>query len=188
MVKKFIAILLLLASVISFGQAIWIALKAELAQVLIARAWDDTLLSGNVEKPWRWADTWPVGRLMHANTDTDLYVLEGARGNALAFGPGRHVNSDALGKGSSVIGGHRDTHFTFLKHVKTGDIMKLQVLDGRWFHYRVSSKQIFDADDAFLPIQTGEHKLYLVTCYPFNTIETNSNLRLVVALVPTASS
>ena len=100
------------------------------------------------EKPWRWSDTWPVGKLVHAKSETQLYVLEGAQGNALAFGPGHHTDSPPLGQGGSVIGGHRDTHFTFLKKVRARDIMQLQLPNSRWVTYRVVSKTIVDADSA----------------------------------------
>ena len=69
------------------GQAGYIAAKAELAQYLMQRSWQQTLAGARAVKPWPWADTWPVARLTAA--DVDLFVLAGADGRALAFGPGQ---------------------------------------------------------------------------------------------------
>jgi sortase A len=185
MIKRYIAILLIGVSALSFGQALWISVKAELAQVLIKNAWQDSIDSQTIEKPWTWADTWPVGRLMHPNSETDLYILEGAQGNALAFGPGRHSDSALLGNGSTVIGGHKDTHFAFLKHVELGDMMQLQLLDGRWLPYRVVDKQVYDSSKGPLPVATKGFNVYLVTCYPFDSLDSFSSggpLRLVITL------
>ena len=60
------------------GQAAYIAAKAELAQVLIGKAWQRTLAGEQAVKPWPWADTWPVARLIMAERDVDLFVLAGA--------------------------------------------------------------------------------------------------------------
>ena len=87
MIKYAFTIILVLIATASFGKAGWILLKAELAQYLIQSSWEETLATGANQKPWRWSDTWPVGKLVHAKSETQLYVLEGAQGNALAFGP-----------------------------------------------------------------------------------------------------
>jgi len=186
MIKYSFTIILVLIATASFGKAGWILLKAELAQYLIQSSWEETLATGANQKPWRWSDTWPVGKLVHAKSETQLYVLEGAQGNALAFGPGHHTDSPPLGQGGSVIGGHRDTHFTFLKKVRARDIMQLQLPNSQWVTYRVVSKTIVDAALA-MKVDVNGQQLYLVTCYPFDAVSTQSNLRLVVELVETES-
>lgn len=182
--KLLVSLLLIVITAIGFGNAAWLSVKAELAQVLIKRAWTDTLQTGDQVRPWQWADTWPVGRMVHPNSNTDLYILEGAQGNALAFGPGRHANAGELGSESSVIGGHKDTHFAFLEKVNVGDALQLQTLDGVWHPYRISAKRIVDIQDQNLHVQLNQKRLYLVTCYPFHTISQNNHLRLVVELEP----
>lgn len=42
----------------------WIYVKAQLAQVLLQRAWAGTLAGQQDVKPWPWADTWPIARLI----------------------------------------------------------------------------------------------------------------------------
>lgn len=182
--KILISVLLIAAVTFGFGNVAWISIKAELAQVLIEKAWAETLQTGAEVKPWQWADTWPVGRLVHPKSDTDLYILEGAQGNALAFGPGRHVNAGELASETSVIGGHKDTHFAFLEKVNIGDALQLQTSDGIWHPYRISAKRIVDTKKQTLNVQLNQKRLYLVTCYPFHSIAQDNHLRLVVELKP----
>jgi len=125
--KLLVSFLLITTVAIGFGNVAWITLKAELAQLLIEQAWAKTLQTGAQVKPWQWADTWPVGRMVHPNSNTDLFILEGAQGNALAFGPGRHVNTGELGSESSVIGGHKDTHFAFLAEANVVVILSVNI-------------------------------------------------------------
>ena len=115
----------------NFGNAFWINAKARLAQHLIESSWATSLDSGSPQPPWSWADTWPVARLQHAQTNTDLVVLAGADGSSLAFGPGHLSGTDSPGEGVSVIGGHRETHFRFLREVQLTDELFLQGKDGK---------------------------------------------------------
>ena len=57
-----VPLLLALAGLVLFGQGAYIHAKALLAQVLLERAFAETIASGRVTKPWSWADTWPVLR------------------------------------------------------------------------------------------------------------------------------
>ena len=132
MIKYAFTIILALIATASFGTAGWILLKAELAQYLIQSSWEETLTTGTNQKPWRWSDTGPVGKLVHAKSETQLYVLEGAQGNALAFGPGHHTDSPPLAQGVRLMGWHTDTHFPFLTEVRRRDIMQLQLPNTRW--------------------------------------------------------
>ena len=91
------------------------------------RAW---LRAGrDVERPapWPWADTWPVARLKSASREVDLIVLAGGSGRTLAFGPG-HLSASAMpGEiGNTVIAGHRDTHFRFLRGVEKGELLSIE--------------------------------------------------------------
>jgi sortase A len=70
------------------GQGLWIPAKAALAQVLLERAFERSLATGRPVKPWPWADTWPVARISFPRLHRQVIVLDGASGQALAFGPG----------------------------------------------------------------------------------------------------
>src|SRR6266436_9474953 len=145
---RFFPLLLALAGFVLFGHGAYIHAKALLAQVLLERAFTETIASGHPVKPWSWADTWPVARIEVKRLHASAIVLAGSSGQALAFGPG-HVERtpDAGERGVAVYSAHRDTHFAFLKNVVIGDDIDIVRSDGRKFRYRVDSTSIvrFDA-------------------------------------------
>jgi len=70
--------ILLAAALFFLGSAFYIPAKAMLAQQLLQQAWADTLRShGKINRPWPWADTWPVARLIVPGRHIDQIVLEG---------------------------------------------------------------------------------------------------------------
>ncbi len=180
---KALSPILLCAGLVFTTDGLYIQLKAQLAQYLIAESWAD-----NQHKPWPWADTWPVARMRYKGVDT--YVLAGAHGSALAFGPG-HVDGTSLpGRpGTTVIAGHRDTHFEYLEDVQVEDVLGVQTTDGVWHEYRVTEIEIVDTREADrLAISRDSSLLVLVTCYPFNAISPGGPLRYVVTAVPGSES
>jgi sortase A len=181
-----IVLCLLLLGIQQLGGAALIQAKAALAQLLIGKAWAQTLNTGKqAVKPWPWADTWPVGRLRVEGLDQELFILEGDTGNALAFGPGRALPSAKLGeKGAAVIGGHRDTHFAFLQQLQKGHVLALQLASGESREYQVSELSIVDAGQESLTGGSSEEALLLVTCYPFDALQAGGPLRYVVTAVP----
>ena len=171
-------------TVLSWGNSLHIHLRAELAQILIADAWQYVLTSGEKKRPWSWADTWPVARLVVEKLDEDLIVLAGAHGSALAFGPG-HVDGTVLpGElGLSVIAGHRDTHFNFLSELNSGDVVRLQSHRANWHEFVVVAIEVVDTEvTGTLTVDLNADRLYLVTCYPFDALEVGGPLRYVVML------
>jgi sortase A len=161
-----------------FGSGAYIFAKARLAQYLVAIAWDDSLLHKKPHKPWAWADTYPVAELNFPGQT--LYVLAGASGRTLAFAPG-HMSATSLpGEiGNSVIVGHRDSHFSILKALQKGDIIKVRTLQGQQ-RYRVSTLRIAHQSQNHLVQQSDHNLLTLITCYPFDSLLPNPELRYVV--------
>jgi len=91
MPRFILPLLLAVIGLILFGQGAYIHAKALVAQVLLERAFDKTIATGQETKPWSWADTWPVARLEFPRLGRGTVVLAGSSGQALAFGPaGRH--------------------------------------------------------------------------------------------------
>ena len=163
------------------GQGTYIPAKAWLAQELMQRAWVRSA-SGEIRAtPWPWADTWPVARLTARSGEIDLIVLAGGSGRTLAFGPG-HLSASALPgtQGNSVIAGHRDTHFSFLKDVKAGELLNVELSSGQRHVYKVVDIEIVDSRKASLKLDTDAAILSLVTCYPFDARAAGGPLRYLV--------
>jgi sortase A len=164
---------LLLATVglILFGQGAYIHAKALLAQVLLERAFTETIATGRETKPWSWADTWPVARIDVKRIGASAIVLAGSSGQALAFGPG-HVEqtADAGERGVAVYSAHRDTHFRFLKDVKIGDEIAVTRRDGKTFRYRADSHSVVRFDQFAIDPMSGNAELVLSTCWPFDAV------------------
>ena len=121
------------------GQGAYIPAKAWVAQELMQRAWRKSGETRAPQAPWPWADTWPVARLSAKGGAIELIVLSGGSGRTLAFGPGHMSVSVLPGEtGNSVIAGHRDTHFQFLKFLTVGESLLIEMPDGRNHLYRVT--------------------------------------------------
>jgi sortase A len=171
------------------GEGSWIYAKARLAQCLLQRAWLRTLAGETATKPWPWADTYPVARLRVPSMDIDVIVLNGAYGRTLAFGPGYAESSAFPGSpGTTILTGHRDTHFRFLSRLKRHDEIVIETVQRRSQRYRVQSTEIVDARTASIGLATERDQLSLVTCYPFDTVLTGSPLRYVVTAIHVPSS
>jgi sortase A len=175
------AVACLILGLALIGNALAIHAKALAAQVLLHRAWVDTQATGVPAKPWPWADTTPVARLMAPAHDVDLLVLGGATGRTLAFGPGHHDGSAMPGQpGNVVLSAHRDTHFRFLRELAVGDSLIVELPAGQRFRYLVRESRVADRHELQLPRLPAEPTLTLVTCYPFDAVETGGPLRYVV--------
>ena len=178
--------LLLLLGLQQLGSGALIHAKAWLAPLLVERAWSQSqAIGGEPVKPWPWADTWPVARLRVPSLAVSQLVLAGDTGNALAFGPGYKLASAAPGAGgSTVIGGHRDTHFRFLRNLRPGQrlVLELPSQDSRF--YKVKEIQIVDTSEEPSMAIEGDERLILVTCYPFDALTQGGPLRYLVIADP----
>ena len=175
----FVAVLALAVGFLAAGGRIW--LKAQLAQYLLRRAWAAVDAGGGAVKPWPWADTWPVARLVAPRHDVDLIVLADASGRTMAFGPG-HVPGTAPpgAPGHTVLTGHRDTAFRFLRALAPGDELRVVAPGGTERRYAVAETRVVDAGETWVLRETLEGRLTLVTCYPFDTLVPGGPLRYVV--------
>ena len=169
---RFVAALVLaLAGLVLFGQGIYIHAKALLAQVLLQRAFAETIETGHATKPWSWADTWPVARIEIKRLHASAIVLAGSSGQALAFGPGHvELTPDAGERGVAVYSAHRDTHFRFLKNVAIGDEIAITRSDGKVFRYRADSSSVVRFDAPGIDPLSNGIELVLSTCWPFDAV------------------
>jgi sortase A len=175
---RLIFIALTIAALWQLGLAGWIHIKASLAQVLLDRAWQQALVEGKNVKPWPWADTWPVAELTVPRLGISDIVLAGDSGESLAFGPGHSFASAVPSDdGPVMISGHRDTHFSYLQQLKTGDRLILKTRNAIHY-YTVNKTEIVDSQ--YLKLDSSTNGLILVTCYPFNATVRGGSERFLV--------
>jgi sortase A len=166
------------------AHAAWMPAKAALAQHLLATSWSAARADGQPHRPWPWADTHPVARLHMPRLGVSQVVLAGDAGRMLAFGPGWAEASAAPGsdRGTTIISGHRDSHFGWLSDLRAGDTVELESAHGPR-RYTVASTRVVDSRTHGLG--TDADGLVLVTCYPFDALAPGGPLRYVVSLDPT---
>lgn len=162
---------LLTAGLVLFGQGAYIHAKAVVAQILLRRAFAETVATGHEVKPWSWADTWPIARIEIKRLHAETIVLAGTSGQALAFGPGHvELTPNAGERGVAVYSAHRDTHFRFLKDAVVGDEIDVTRHDGQTFRYRIDGSSVVRFDASGIDPLGDKYELVLSTCWPFDAI------------------
>lgn len=170
---RFSALLILIIGAGLTARAAYLRAKGELASVLIRRAWEQNLQSGERHRPWSWADTYPIARLRIPALGYDEIVLEGATARTLAFGPARLLSGAGLGEpGNLVLAGHRTSWFEPLQSIAQGDKIDLEWIDPRSGAlreriYAVTMIRVVEPQEVGLLEPTSEDTLTLITCYPF---------------------
>ena len=186
---KLLTLMLVLVGGSLCARALYLHAKAELAGVLIRRAWKQSLQSGQPHKPWPWADTHPVARLQIPRLGYDEIVLEGATPRTLAFGPAHMLSGADFGEpGNLLLAGHRTSWFRSLEGIRDGDTVLLDSYDGRRHAVRrqtftVSFTRVVDPHDTTLLASTTDDALTLITCYPFGAHPTSPQ-RFIVRASP----
>ncbi|HEV8700832.1 MAG TPA: class GN sortase [Candidatus Polarisedimenticolia bacterium] len=173
------ALLLLVPGGLLLGRRGYLEAKAAIASCLIDRALEAHLRDGRPHRPWPWADMHPIAVMEVERLGVRRAVLRGATGESLAFGAG-HVDGTASpnAHGHSVLAGHRDRGFAFLRDLRPGDGLRLRTSDGVR-DYLVDGIRVVTATDVTVMAETPEDRLTLVTCYPFGGL-LRSRLRYVV--------
>jgi len=189
---KMLMAVMIVCSAWQIGSAGKIYVKAWFAQQLLEHAWQRTQDGERNVRPWPWADTWPVSELVVPRLGIRQIVLSGDSGRVLAFGPG-HTEASAVpgSSGMSVISGHRDTSFSFLKDIQDGDLIEVNT-PADAFSYIVSERTVVDQryfslnthinsqSEALHGNQAYEASLMLVTCYPFDALKAGGDERFLV--------
>ncbi len=145
----------------------YIPAKAVLAQVLLERAFDRSVATHHPHKPWPWADMAPAARISVPRLGVERIVLDTGSGQAMAFGPTLLPGGARVGQmGTAVISAHRDTHFSFLREVRRGDVIIVETLDGTRWRYVATGSEVVRWDR--FTVGANGRSLALTTCYPFN--------------------
>ena len=166
------------------SNGLYLGSKAFVAQILMDRAWAATLKTGQATPPWAWMDTLPIAKISIPATDSSAIILDAVSGQALAFGPA-HVETTPLPgeTGISVIAAHKNTHFSFLKDMVSGDEIVVQRADGQSYTFTMTHADIVHKDNSGIPAtQTPSQltQIALVTCYPFDAVSFGGPLRYIV--------
>ena len=150
------------------GRQGYVRAKGLVAEHLIADAFHRHLGDGRAHRPWSGADTHPIARLEVERLGVRRYVLAGASGSSLAFGPGHvHGTASPNGPGNCVLAGHRDTWFAFLHQLRAGDVLRLLTRRVEQV-YVVTEIRIVQETDLEVLDPGREDRLTLVTCFPFD--------------------
>jgi sortase A len=185
---RVLAVLFLAAGGVLGSRAAYLHAKADLASVLIHRAWKEGVATGKPHVPWSWADTYPVARLRIPDLAYDEIVLEGATPRTLAFGPAHLLSGAHFGEtGNLMIAGHRTSWFRPLEKISDGDEINVEWFDARGGlrqrMYVVEEIRVVEARDSTLISQSTEDVLTLITCYPFGA-RPDSPQKFIVRAVP----
>ena len=169
--RRLAAVVLIAIGFAALGEAAWIRGKAILAQHLLERSWNEARAGQQTPRPWPWADTWPVARLVAPAHDVDVFILSGASLRNLAFAPAHFDGTPLPGEtGNAVVAGHRDTHFDFLADLQPGDELIVERTSREKHSFVVTGARIVPSDDRSVLYATPEENLTLITCYPFDRL------------------
>ena len=161
----------------------YMLMKAELSHYFIKNAWSKTLKDKNHHKPWSWADTYPIMKLNIPTLSKSSYILQGESGRNMAFSVVHLSTSGMPGElKSTVLSGHKDSHFEYLQELKIGDLIMIQDKLNS-YSYSISTIKIIDKNKEKLNIR-NTNELILTTCYPFNDLMIGGPLRYVVYATP----
>ena len=181
-VAAFAAALSLAAGTAFGGHGLYLRAKAVAAELLLERAWYQTVARGQPVKAWPWADTWPVARLRFPRLGRSAIVLAAGGGEALAFGPAHVAGTPLPGEGgTSVVAGHRDTHFRFIRELVAGDEIEVTSARGIATRFRVTGFAVVDPRASGIDAETGVPRLALVTCWPFDGLQRGTRRYVVFA-------
>ena len=165
------------------ASASWIYSKAYAATFLINDAWQKTQVNNKINKPWSWADTWPVAELSIASIGLSEIVLSGDSGSSLAFGPGlSHAGASLDESGIKLISGHRDTHFKKMQNININDAIFIKTPTS-YKQYKVKDIGVVDSRTYKIDALNVNYDLVLSTCYPFNSISVGGTERFIVGAI-----
>lgn len=183
---RFASILLLAGGLLFAASAGWALGKPLVAQVLLSRAWLASDHGTRRVTPWPSADMAPIAELRIPRLDASWIVLDDDSGQALAFGPGWNpASAPPASRGLTVISAHRDTQFSRLDRLQTGDRIELAGASGQR-SYRVSGARVVDSRATRIGARHSADALLLVTCYPLDAVIPGGPLRYVVRALPVA--
>jgi sortase A len=112
----------------------------------------------------------PVGRLEIPRIGLSAVVMEGDDEGTLNVAVG-HLPDTPLPwhEGNAALAGHRDTFCRPIRHVRTGDEIRLVTPRGT-FRYRATRQVVVEPDELWVLDPSPTAALTLITCYPFDFV------------------
>lgn len=159
---------LLGAGLVCTGTAIFIVVGAETHQSPLVREWTEPGFQSAGDRVI--CPPGAVARLRFGRQHRDVFVWGDEHPDHIAKGPvWLRLTRSFASTGNTVVAGHRDTHFRFLKDVKVGDTFDVDQ-DAMHLTFRISMIRIVTPADRALLAPTAEKTVTLVTCYPFYVV------------------
>lgn len=132
---------------------------------------DDSITTTNGQKV--------IGVMKYKSLNTSIPILVGTSDVILNSGAGwSNYSAKFGGNGNSMVFGHRDSVFKFLKDINIDDELTIETIDDL-YKYEIIRTEIVDPQDIIISKGSGTHYLKLITCYPFGYIG-NAPQRFVV--------
>lgn len=163
------------------AEGTYIKAKAIVAQVLLDRAFLSP--PEDAARPWAWADMVVAARISAPRIGASDIVLDQTSGEALAFGPGLLKGTAKPGAfGTGVYSGHRDTHFSWIGHLRPKDRIVVETRSGDRFVYEVRRAWVAPFDQPGIETNLLEKRIALTTCWPLDG-KGETDLRYIVEAV-----
>lgn len=159
------------------GAAVFIVAAAEAHQPPRTRHWTES----GYHKPDAEVILPPgaVAKMHFDRLNRDVFVWGDENASNFAKGPvWLRLTQSFASIGNTVVAGHRDTHFLFLKDAKVGDVFEVDE-NATHLTFRITSIRIVPQTDRALLAPAAEKTVTLVTCYPFYTIG-RANHRMIL--------
>ena len=150
-----------------------------LSSLLIERAWQASLRSGEPGKAWFWMESYPVAKI-HFTGEAPMIVMSGSEPSVLAHAPVWHEGTARPGeKGISLITGDHQLHFSFLKTLSPGDSFNVLGLDGHSSEYRFEEVRMVEQPDMQFKNAEEQSVLVLSTTYPVKNWQESGDLQMI---------
>jgi len=162
---------LVLGGVFGVAKASLMPIKAFIGQHYLEVAWQESLRTNKLSKPWGSADFYTIGELTVPRLKISRVILSSVSGEALAWGIGRVNNiKPKSSSGRVILAGHRDSHMEFMYDLNVGDKIQLIMADGLMQTYIISKIGITNKPELEIPESINKkNSLILTTCWPLKS-------------------
>jgi len=162
---------LVFGGVLGIAKASLMSIKAFIGQHYLEVAWQESLSTNKLSKPWRSADFYMIGELKVPRLNISRVILNSVSGEAMAWGIGRVNNiKSKSSSGPVILAGHRDSHMKFMYELNVGEKIELIMSDGLIKTYIISKTGIINKPELEISESINKkNSLILTTCWPLKS-------------------